>query len=272
MTDWKEEAEKISKWIEDYAKNAGISTLVIGISGGVDSAVAARLCELTAMRVIGVFMPLDFEEEDSIGNKVTELLFDTAIECIIIRIESILGTYKNSDACKLTYMGSPNIEDMKKYRLACTQLSEGNLRARIRANILYDIAGRENGLVIGTDNKDEATIGYCTKGGDGLADILPLAHYHKNEVYNLAEATNVPMNIKDAVPSANLWDGQTDEEELGMTYDEIRVAIKVWEGSMTLDEALKEVDSDRFDTVYKDVVTRIRKNAHKSQLPPTYVR
>jgi len=254
-------ARDVSNWIKDYAEGCGINTLVVGVSGGIDSAVILYLCEMTGLKTISVFMPLGPGEECRLRQKIDDLMKQSTSEHRMVYIRDILLIYQES------YVFPDN-----KKNLGRTELSQGNLRARIRANILYDIAGTENGLVVGTDNKDEEMLGYFTKGGDGLVDILPIVNFHKSEVYELAEELNIPESIINAAPSANLWDGQTDEGELGMTYAEIEVAIKVWEMSITMAEALKIIDSDRFHTVYSKVLNMINKTYHKRNLPPSYVR
>jgi NAD+ synthase len=278
--DWNKTADEISNWIKNYADNNGIKTLVLGVSGGIDSAVCFKLCEKTGLRLIGVFMPMCYEDdegsismEDALLTLLVDSLFkDSKAEYYDLSINDIVNAYKASEMLKFLNTDLPTEANCEQIPMFETKLGEGNLRARIRANILYEIAGTNNGIVVGTDNYDEEMLGYFTKGGDGLVDILPIVNFHKNEVYELAEVLNVPEDIVNAVPSANLWPGQTDEGELGMTYEEIRVALSVRNCKMTAEEALKIIDSDRFHEVYSKVINMIKKTEHKRNLPPSFER
>jgi len=167
-------------------------------------------------------------------------------------------------------------EIVKTYQqggIALSQLGEGNIRSRIRANILYDFAGSLSGLVVGTGNKDEDEIGYFTKGGDGLVDLCPLSKIHKSQVRYMAEILGVSHEIIDAAPSAGLWDGQTDEDELGMTYDEVEWAIRYDE----LDGIGAEHDfgfhqpvQPRHNEVLAKVGVLRKQNEHKLKYPPVF--
>ena len=257
------EVERIVDWIGNYAQKAGIETLVIGVSGGVDSAVVFRLCEKTGLKVIGVSMPMNTREAEKLNPRVDALFRCSKAEYRYVEIQPIVAAYQNQPSWVMDNTNPSNGDPHDRF-LFSSKLGSGNLRARVRANILYEIAGTHKGLVVGTDNYDESMLGYFTKGGDGLVDILPITHLHKSAVYKLAEVLNVPQSIIDVAPSANLWDGQTDEEELGMTYDEIEVALDFYEGKRDF----KLTDLDRWSEVMDSIDARVRATEHKRRLPP----
>lgn len=249
--------QKTTDWIRDYVATNGIRTLVVGVSGGIDSAVVFRLCVATGKEVIAVAMPMSLEEDscpDSL-KKAEELVKGIPNVTFAIKpIGEVVDAY--SKVLKLdAYNPFP--------------LLQGNIRSRIRANILYHYAGLHSGIVVGTGNKDEDEIGYFTKGGDGLVDICPISLIHKSDVREMAKLLDVPQSIIDAQPSAGLWDGQTDEDELGMTYDEVEWAIKHDE----LQEATGQfipTRNDRQDEVLGKVRTMRARNAHKLKYPPVF--
>jgi NAD+ synthase len=250
--------QKTTDWIRDYVATNGIRTLVVGVSGGIDSAVVFRLCVATGKEVIAIAMPMSLEEDSSPDSlkKAEELVEGIPNVTFAVRpIGEIVDAY--SKALKLeTY--SPTLA-----------LLQGNVRSRIRANILYHYAGLHSGIVVGTGNKDEDEIGYFTKGGDGLVDICPLSLIHKSDVRKMAKLLDVPQSIIDAQPTAGLWDGQTDEDELGMTYDEVEWAIKHDE----LQEATGQfipTQNGRQDFVLGKVRTMRARNAHKLKYPPVF--
>jgi len=269
ITNWEAEAENISKWLKEYADKNGIKTLVVGISGGIDSAVVARLCENTGLRTIGIFMPLDILEEERISDLVDAVFENSKMEYWQYNIGPMVDCYKDHKAWKFADTDNPTRGGADPIKLFDSRLGEGNLRARIRANILYEIAGTNQGLVVGTDNYDESMLGYCTKGGDGLIDILPISSYHKSQVYQLAKTKTLHVSQKniDVVPSANLWEGQTDEGELGMTYADIELAFDVYDGIIFPEQPL----SKRFEEVYAKVLKMMKNSAHKRALPPSYI-
>jgi len=245
----------VVKWIKDYADKANIEFVVVGVSGGIDSAVVCRLCELTGKKVIAVAMPLEYTRDSCPGSlqRAMELTDDRGVTIIVKPIRNILEAYLKE--------GCANAGEK-------AQLLQGNLRSRIRANILYDIAGAYGGIVVGTGNKDEDEIGYFTKGGDGLVDICPLSLVHKSQVREMAKELDVPQSIIDAVPSAGLWDGQTDEQELGMTYDEVEWALKALEEMKTTPGW--PIESDRHMEVMSKVIYLQSKNKHKLRYPPVF--
>jgi len=248
----------ITNWIKEKAEGAYRPTLVVGLSGGVDSAVAAKLCERTGLPLICLSMPNEFglASTDRARRQAAEMTckFD------FIDISDFFTAYMDSFVVPLGRSGS-GLVDVDNY----SKLRRGNFAARLRTDILYDVACSNDGLVIGTCNLDELWIGYFTKGGDGMSDIEPLAGLHKSEVYELAKALGVIDDITSAAPSAELWDNQTDEDEFGFTYDELAWAInnsQHWdpEGNWT----------DRQKTVHSEVGVRHMQTEHKRELPPIF--
>jgi len=235
---------EVASWIKDYMDKDGIETCVVGVSGGVDSAAILRLCERTGKRVIAVAMPMEL------------CVNRPNVELIIRPIGQIVKCYQ-------------------KQGVGLTQLGEGNLRSRTRADILRDLAGETNGIVVGTGNRDEDEIGYFTKGGDGDVDICPLSQLHKSMVKAIAVCEGVPEKIITAKPTAGLWDGQTDEEELGMNYNEVEWAIRFDDNEINATSTPQELQeaqdlSDRQVKVLGMVRTRRRVNAHKLRFPSVF--
>ncbi len=208
----KEHIEKCIDWIRDIVETANCKGVLVGLSGGIDSAVVANLLvRAFPQNSLGVILPVDSSNEDlDHANKVVEA-------CKIKSIEIDLSEEKNSILNKTN-------EALHMLRVPVhgnRKLSDGNLRARLRMSTLYAIANEMNYLVVGTDNKAELYTGYFTKYGDGGVDILPLASLLKNEVYQWGEYLGVPEEIIHKNPSAGLWEGQSDEEEMGITYEKI---------------------------------------------------
>jgi len=248
------EIERIRNWLIHYMTEAEKDTFVIGVSGGIDSAVVERLCEVATFSIFAINMPMHPTETSIIpsSQRAYELCKDRPedVHYKVRTIERIIKSYKTQG-------------------IANNRLNEGNLRARIRANILYDFAANNNGIVVGTGNKDEDEIGYMTKFGDGAVDICPLSNIHKSAVYQMGKFLEVPQSILDAAPTAELWDGQTDEQELGLTYDQVEWAIKILDDLHNNLASLKEIDETEFLILQKVQLMR-KKNSHKLKYPPIY--
>ena len=143
------------------------------------------------------------------------------------------------------------------------RLTVGNIRARVRMTLLYAYAGAKNGLVVGTSNKTEIALGYFTKYGDGGCDIEPIGDLYKTEIFEVAKILGIPQSIIDKKPSAELWEGQTDEDEFEMTYSEI-------------DEMLQQImPMPLFIEKYGDkalkLIKRVTNTEHKRKMPPVFI-
>lgn len=194
--------------LKDTLQISGASGFVIGISGGVDSALAAALCCRAAgpSSVTGLFLPSDVTPTQDASD--VRILGDTlGIRIMTVPIGPVLDQYHSL----------PGFTD--------TPYLVGNLMARTRMTILYYYANKLSGIVCGTSNYTEYLLGYCTKYGDNAADVQPIIHLLKTEVWRLAELVGVPEQIISRTPTAGLYQDQTDEKELGLSYARIDAAI-----------------------------------------------
>ncbi|MHC1610854.1 MAG: NAD(+) synthase [Candidatus Methanospirareceae archaeon] len=200
-------ASRISEWIRERVNDAGAQGVVLGMSGGLDSSVAAVLCKKAFPdTTLGLIMPCGSRKEDIEHAKMVAAKFGIETKEIdLSRIFNIL--------LKLL-----EVEEQENDGDAI-DIAVANLKPRLRMICLYYFANKRNYLVVGTGNKSELSIGYFTKYGDGAADILPLGDVLKTEERKLAEELKIPAEIIEKRPSAGLWEGQTDEAEIGMSYD-----------------------------------------------------
>lgn len=240
----------ISKWILDYAFKNNIESLVIGISGGIDSAVVSTLCCETGLSTYLVSMPIHQEQNQlKRANK---------------HINWLIHKYKNATAIEknLTELfdNFSNLFDLN-YK---TDLSLANSRSRLRMVTLYQIAGSKNGIVVGTGNKvEDFGVGFFTKYGDGGVDISPIADFNKTEVRKLAKELGVCNEILIAKPTDGLWsDDRSDEDQIGATYEEL-------EWAMSFKGNLKKL-SERQKIVLKIFKSLNKKNKHKIIKIPVY--
>ena len=208
-------AEKInfiSNWILDYSNKNNISSLVIGISGGIDSAVTSTLSARTNLQTHVVTMPiLDHQTLNNRGNNHVDWLKKNFknITHHHIDLSKVFGEFQDK-------LGSNNSEH-----------GYANSQARLRMTTLYQIAASNNGIVVGTGNKvEDFGIGFYTKYGDGGVDISPIADCLKTEVWEMGKELGINQEIIEADPTDGLWtDGRTDEQQVGLSYEEIEEAM-----------------------------------------------
>ncbi|MDD1678914.1 MAG: NAD+ synthase [Methanomicrobiales archaeon] len=234
------EAERIEQMIRHVLWSSSCAGIVVGVSGGVDSSLAAVLCTaaLGKERVKGVLLPSEVTRKEDIRD-ARNLCTALGIPAVTVSIQPILDRYRETPGyLQNTYL-------------------EGNLTARIRMTLLYYLANREYRLVCGTSNRSEYLLGYCTKYGDNAADFQPILHLYKTEVYALARHLELPAAILDKPPSAGLWAGQTDEGELGLTYP-------------VIDQALRALESNRWlaSTDEEEKVLRLVESSRHKRSPP----
>ncbi len=190
----------LTDFIRDEVMNAGFENGVVGISGGVDSALVASLtaAALGHDHVLGVLMPYRTSSPDSLADAKL-VAGQLGIRTETVDISGMVDSYQGRDQ-------------------TMDQVRRGNVMARARMIVLYDLSAREQALVVGTSNKTEIMLGYGTQFGDTACAINPIGDLYKTQVWQLAEAAGVPKNIVDKKPTADLWAGQTDEGELGFSY------------------------------------------------------
>ena len=219
------------------------------MSGGIDSTLVAYLaCEAVGKEnVFGIIMPsTTTPTEDKIhGISIAQGL---GIDYKEIAIDSILNEF------------------LFMTRLEEDNLAIGNLKARIRMSIIYYYANHKNYLVSGTGNKSEILIGYFTKHGDGACDIEPIGDLYKTEVYKLSKAIGIPQEIIDKPPRAGLWNNQTDESEIGMTYDLLdQILYQYCESDKESEEIAENLNISADDV--NMIINKVIRNKHKSEVP-----
>ncbi|WP_293929110.1 NAD(+) synthase [Sphingobacterium sp. UBA6320] len=208
-------ATKIATWIAQQVTTAKRKGVVLGMSGGIDCSVVACLCYLAKVDTHLVMMPY--------GNDMTSSRSSQHALELIQKFNFAHHTFDIQPA--VAALTITNVTFLAQAGTVNQALSQANIRPRVRMTYLYQLAQLGSRFVIGTGNMAERTVGYFTKWGDGAADLNPLGMLTKQEVYTLAAYLGVPDSIIDKKPSAGLWEGQTDEDELGMTYAQIDAFI-----------------------------------------------
>jgi NAD+ synthase len=235
------------RFIKDQTMNAGFSKGVIGISGGVDSAVSAALASeaLGKENVLGVMIPYRTSNPQSLED-AKRVLEATGIRSELVDISTMVDGY-----CE-----EHTITD---------SLRRGNVMARMRMIVLYDLSAREKALVIGTSNKTEILVGYGTQHGDLACAINPLGDLYKSQIWQLAEVLGVPKSVIEKAPSADLWEGQTDETEMGVTYAKLDALLFDMIDERHSDEELVNLGFE--DSLIRKVRGMIQKNQFKRRPP-----
>lgn len=235
------------QFLREETKNAGFHGGVLGLSGGVDSAVSAFLAAeaLGRENTTAVLMPYRSSNPKSLedANAVVQKL---GIRSEVIDISPMVDAY--CEAWKVT-----------------DKVRRGNVMARMRMVALYDISARERGLVIGTSNKTEIMVGYGTLFGDTASAINPIGDLYKTQVWQLAGELGVPKQIIEKTPSADLWEGQSDEDELGCSYAQLDSLLYHLVDERRNDDELQHLGFDR--AFIERVKSMMQKNQFKRRLP-----
>ncbi len=238
--------EQMISFLKEETSSIGVKGVTVGLSGGLDSAIVAVLCkEAFGENLHTVMMPSQYSSSESIEH-AKELCekFDISYEVVSI---------------------APMVEGYFKDKEDATALRIGNFSARMRMAALYDVSARDNTIVVGTSNKSEILLGYGTLYGDTACAINPIGQMYKSDEFEFARFLGVPESIIDKKPSADLWEGQSDEEELGYSYKTMDDVLKqlVDEGKSKEDLVLNGVD----EKLIHMLEYRIMANAFKGKLP-----
>jgi NAD+ synthase len=231
------------KWIKKRVEESHCKGVVFGLSGGIDSSIVAVLCQKAmGENILGLIMPCHSFKEDRDHALLLIKKFNIAFK--EVKLDSI------SDKIKEIFP-SPD-----------QKIAENNLKPRLRMLTLYYFANNLNYLVVGTSNKSEIQTGYYTKYGDGGADILPLAGLYKTQINEFAKKLGIPEGIIKKPPSAGLWKDQTDEGELGISYEELDKILLAMEEGKLKDLPLKNIEK---------VKSLIKNSEHKRRPIPKFI-
>ena len=223
IADYEELKKRIVKWLGDYVVDHNIKSFVVGVSGGIDSAVVSTLCAETGLKTYVLSMPLNqISSQDDLSNLHRKTLEDRYPNVTGLKID-LSSTYNQFITASRFWLG----EDMVSNNLALA-----NTKSRLRMVTLYQVAGSVGGIVVGTGNKvEDYGVGFYTKYGDGGVDIAPIADLYKTEVWELGKHLGVDQRIIDAQPTDGLWeDGRTDENQIGASYAELEEAMETGTG------------------------------------------
>lgn len=239
-------ADRLVSWLQMQVQNSNSKGLLVGISGGVDSAVVANLIKLACPNSsLGVIIPI--HSSGSSLDDANLLIKQCNIQSVVVDL---------SDEHQVILDKSMNcIKDLGLFKDDYLKITDANLRARLRMSTLYSIANNLGYMVVGTDNADETYTGYFTKYGDGAVDLMPLKKILKKDVYEIGRVLGVPESILKKAPSADLWENQTDEAEMGVSYSSIEKYIT--------GEKVSENEE-------KIILSLHKKSEHKRSLPPFF--
>ncbi|UWG48870.1 NH3-dependent NAD+ synthetase [Halanaeroarchaeum sp. HSR-CO] len=250
-TELADRRESIVEFIQDSMGAAGADRAILGLSGGIDSTTTAHLAveALGADALHALVMPGAVSEPENMSDAewvAQELGVEYDLVEINPFVDLLLDTFGEAE------------DDYE---------AVGNARARTRAVINYLVANHENGLVLGTGNRTEAMVGYFTKFGDGAVDVNPLGNLYKQQVRQLARSLDVPEELVTKTPTAGLWAGQTDEDELGIDYDTLDAILALHvDGPLSATATARAIDED--EAVVERIAAMARGSEHK-RTPPT---
>ncbi len=239
--------DKLIFEIKDYFRKSNIKKAVIGLSGGIDSTLSAKLVAdaIGKENLKALIMPMKgLSSEENIQDAV-EFCTLNGIDYSLVFINEL-------------------VDNFEKLEWKQNKIAKINIASRVRAVILYNYANTHNALVIGTSNKTEILLGYFTKYGDGAVDIEVIGDLFKTEEKELARFLKIPEKIINKVPTAELYHGQTDEEELGISYDVIDGILKLYSKGKSVKEIIKKGFDEKN---VESVIERVRLNEHKRKMP-----
>ena len=243
----KEVHNELVEFLRENFKKAGFSKAVLGLSGGIDSALVAYLLRdaLGKENVLAIMMPYKSSNPDSL-NHAKLVIEDLGINSKTIEITDMIDAYFKNEK-------------------EATSLRMGNKMARERMSILFDYSSKENALVVGTSNKTEIYLGYSTQFGDSACALNPIGDLYKTNIWDLSRYLKIPNELIEKKPSADLWEGQTDEQEMGLTYKEAdQVLYRMLEENKTVEEVLAEgFNKDLVD----NIVRRMNRSEYKRRMP-----
>ena len=243
----KEVHNELVEFLRENFKKAGFSKAVLGLSGGIDSALVAYLLRdaLGKENVLAIMMPYKSSNPDSL-NHAKLVIEDLKINSKTIEITDMIDVYFKNEK-------------------EATSLRMGNKMARERMSILFDYSSKENALVVGTSNKTEIYLGYSTQFGDSACALNPIGDLYKTNIWDLSRYLKIPNELIEKKPSADLWEGQTDEQEMGLTYKEAdQVLYRMLEENKTVEEVLAEgFNKDLVD----NIVRRMNRSEYKRRMP-----
>lgn len=253
----KETIAFITDWLRTYSEQSRTNGFIVGVSGGIDSAVVSTLCALSGKKVIVLGMPIH-QASDQLSRSQEHIQWLTSnFDNVSTSEVDLTSTYDSFVQSLETTIGLGKDEETKNLTL-------GNSRSRLRMLSLYAVAGIHGMLVCGTGNKvEDFGVGFFTKYGDGGVDLSPIADLMKSEVYALGKALNITSSILNARPTDGLWDdGRTDEDQIGASYDELEWAMTIQEQHGDHPDA-SIFTSEREMEVWKIYLSRNRANKHK---------
>ena len=243
----KEVHNELVEFLRESFKKAGFSKAVLGLSGGIDSALVAYLLRdaLGKENVLAIMMPYKSSNPDSL-NHAKLVIEDLGINSKTIEITDMIDAYFKNEK-------------------EATSLRMGNKMARERMSILFDYSSKENALVVGTSNKTEIYLGYSTQFGDSACALNPIGDLYKTNIWDLSRYLKIPNELIEKKPSADLWEGQTDEQEMGLTYKEAdQVLYRMLEENKTVEEVLAEgFNKDLVDNILR----RMNRSEYKRRMP-----
>ena len=243
----KEVHNELVEFLRESFKKASFSKAVLGLSGGIDSALVAYLLRdaLGKENVLAIMMPYKSSNPDSL-NHAKLVVEDLGINSKTIEITDMIDAYFKNEK-------------------EATSLRMGNKMARERMSILFDYSSKENALVVGTSNKTEIYLGYSTQFGDSACALNPIGDLYKTNIWDLSRYLKIPNELIEKKPSADLWEGQTDEQEMGLTYKEAdQVLYRMLEENKTVEEVLAEgFNKDLVD----NIVRRMNRSEYKRRMP-----